>query len=915
MDFDAALSFIRVEIEKALQGRPRVSEGYLAEYVNYHSGLKDILDERTKAKLVRHLETLFWTSQDNGHTLTSDIAPWYMDRLQSDEHDPYYWSRLRKWWEDHSIIPNGAIRSTHQVTDDIMDYIGDPKKKESWHRRGLVMGHVQSGKTTNYSALIAKAADAGYRIIVVLAGLTNSLRKQTQERLDQSFVGRSSVGDEFNPEIYPVSRVFIGHPRYPGSPKHPYCGTTQLSDFSVNSIRNNTASEGNFADPILFVTKKHESVLKALTSWLSGLRQDGLLEGPMLLIDDEADNASVNTAKDGTDVSRINQRIRELLKCSRRTSYVGYTATPFANIFIHPDSIDEMLREDLFPKHFIKSLDPPSNYIGAKDLFGDEGRLVSICVHDIPEADYVDLLPLNHKSTKDVMELPPSLIDAVMEFFLFRALKILDGDSNSHTSMMINVSRFNNVQRQIYDYVDHLKQSVLDATNVWAKSPSWAKSDTLMRMRNVWLKQYAELSEFTWDNIRQVLHQAVVPVETRLVNMQGKGLDYSSNKNKPLHVIAIGGLALSRGLTLEGLAVSYVLRNVGAADTLLQMGRWFGYRPGYEKLCRIHVTEDMREHFAKISNSIEELKDDLERMESMNRTPDEFGLKVRESETGISITAANKMRTAKPIYLSADYSESHIQGYDVFDNKEINNSNLSAVKSFVNKLKNEEINSQPVKDHDVNAYIWKDVDASEIIELIRNFNLPTLPFSLMAEGNSLISDYISDKFYKHGELGKWAVAIPYTTSSKGKDASSRLKLPFPITSEKSLYCRQRNSAVRDERNHGIIKITAKNVVADPGADDLGYGEEAAVFEGVDKKAKSYLRARTTPVLIIHSFQLRLKENELHNIPDDQPTVSLSCGFPSSESPCEEHLYAASVRLMEQMKKQLEEQETDEVFEA
>lgn len=914
MDFDAALSFVRVEIEKALQGRPTVSEGFLAEYVNEHSGLKDILDKRTKKRLIKHLETFFWTSQEDGHTLTSDIAPWYIERLQSDEHDPYYWSRLRKWWEDHSIIPREAIRSTHQVTNDIMDFIGDPKNKESWHRRGLVMGHVQSGKTTNYSALIAKAADAGYRIIVVLAGLTNSLRKQTQERLDKSFVGRSSVGDEYNPEIYPVSRVFIGHPLYPGSPRHPYCGTTQLSDFSINSVRNNTASEGNFADPILFVTKKHESVLKALANWLNGLRQDGPLEGPMLLIDDEADNASVNTARDGNDVTRINQRIRELLKCSRRTSYVGYTATPFANIFIHPDSNDEMLREDLFPRHFIKSLDPPSNYIGAKDLFGDDGSLASVCVRDIPEADYVDRLPLNHKSTKEIMELPPSLIDAVMEYFLFRAMRILDGDVNSHSSMMINVSRFNYVQRQVYDFVEHLKQSVLDATNVWAKSPSWTSSDILVRMRNVWLEQYAELTEYTWDDIRQILNQAVVPVETRLVNMQGKGLDYPSNKNQPLHVIAIGGLALSRGLTLEGLAVSYVLRNVGAADTLLQMGRWFGYRPGYEKLCRIHVTEDMREHFAKISNSVEELKDDLARMESMNRTPDEFGLKVRESETGISITAANKMRSAKPVYLAADYSDSHIQGYDVFDSKEINQSNLSVVESFVNRLKNQEINSQLVKEHDANAIVWREVDATEIIELLKKFKLPTLPFSLMAEGNSLISDYISDKFYKHGELGKWVVAVPYTTSPKGKDSTSRLVLPFEIKQDNNWYCRQRNSAVRDEKNSGIVKVTAKNVIADPGAADLGYGEAPHVFDGMEEKAKSYLKARTTPVLVIHAFQLSLKDSTPLNISTDQPTVSLSCGFTSSESPCEEHLYAASVRLIEQMKKQLEEQETDEVFE-
>lgn len=331
MDFDAALSFLRVEIDKKIQGHFPVPQGYLDSHVKDGSAISKILDEDLANRLVRHLETIYGTEQGTGHALKTDFDEWYPDRMG--ETNFYFWRRLQKYWLDHSVLPVQVVGSVNKVTDEIMGYLGDPQDDASWRRRGLVMGHVQSGKTTNYSALIAKAADAGYRIIIVLAGLTNSLRYQTQIRLDQSFVGKSSLGDSFVSEIYPVSHVFKGIEGEASEVRHPFCGTTQGADFSVRIARGVGATEGNFADPILFVTKKNESVLGRLADWLRGLRQEGQLEGPMLLIDDEADNASINTAKDPNATTRINARIRELLSCSRRYSYVGYTATPCEYIY------------------------------------------------------------------------------------------------------------------------------------------------------------------------------------------------------------------------------------------------------------------------------------------------------------------------------------------------------------------------------------------------------------------------------------------------------------------------------------------------------------------------------------------------------------------------------------------------------
>ncbi|HDQ7410068.1 TPA: hypothetical protein QBM04_005191, partial [Pseudomonas aeruginosa] len=205
MDFDASLSFLRVEIDRRIQGRFPVPQGFLDTHVKEVSALASILDEELASRLIRHLETIYGTQQGEGHVLKTDFQEWYPGR--KGEVDFYYWRRLQKYWLDHSILPVQVVQSVDKVTDEILGYLGDPLEGDSWRRRGLVMGHVQSGKTTNYSALIAKAADAGYRVIVVLAGLTNSLRYQTQVRLDQTFVGKSSLGDNFVSEIYPVSYV------------------------------------------------------------------------------------------------------------------------------------------------------------------------------------------------------------------------------------------------------------------------------------------------------------------------------------------------------------------------------------------------------------------------------------------------------------------------------------------------------------------------------------------------------------------------------------------------------------------------------------------------------------------------------------------------------------------------------------
>lgn len=910
MDFDAALSFLRVEIDKDLKGKLPVPKGFLEQFVKEKSGISNVLDKILADRLIRYLETIYGTKQDDGHVLKTDFLEWYKQRKS--ETNYYFWRRLQKYWLDHSVLPVQVVSSIDSVTDEIMGYLGDPLENSSWRRRGLVMGHVQSGKTTNYSALIAKAADMGYRVIIVLAGLTNSLRYQTQVRLDQSFVGKSSLGDSIWSITYPVSNIFKGIEGDEYEIRHPYCGTTQASDFNVAKAKGIGATEGNFADPVLFVTKKNDKVLDQLSEWLKKLNQTGIIDGPMLLIDDEADNASIDTEKDPNKASTINSCIRNLLNCSRRSSYVGYTATPFANIFIDPDTTDDMLNNDLFPEHFIKSLEPADNYIGADKLFSEKGKYHSACIRVIPN-DYQDLIPLKHKSGDVIKGLPISLQNAIYEYIIFRAIRILDAEGNRHSSMLVNVSRFNSIQKQVYEEIYTLLQVIKDSIDVWALSDKWNNSDILMQMYNVWTEEYKSFSGYNWDEIRKTLKKSISSIEVRLINMKGGSLNYDKAPESGLHIITIGGLALSRGLTLEGLAISYILRNVGAADTLLQMGRWFGYRPGYESLCRIHTTMDMLGHFREVNDSVEELRDDLVRMENMGLTPGQFGLKVRQSSTGIAITAANKMRTAKPLKVALDLSLQHLQAYELFNDYNINYNHYIAVESFFEELK---LNFNDKNIDDKTALVWSGVNVIHIQKFLQQFQFPQLEFAIGNEGRNLVLDYISDR--TDNELEYWDIAIPY------KKQPGRI-FPLNLNFLDNIFCRDRHSGVPKSDDPDVVKITEKNIVADKAPMDLLYGgdkdklrERITRTKKIEERItieKKCLQERIRPLLVIHLLDFKLdtrrSDGKKLKFKEDIPVVTLSLAFPSTKIKPIAREYAISVRMEALLKQKAYEAQTDE----
>ena len=318
-----------------------------------------------REEIIRELESFFTHTQRKGSAVTSDYKPWLASRRSTI--DFYYWNRLQRFYLEGGTLPPQVVATLDAVTDEVLDYLGDPADVGEWSRRGMVMGHVQSGKTTNYSALICKAADAGYKVVILLAGITNSLRSQTQERLDDTFIGRKSIFHATAQESLPIIN-------YSNTRRFPAYGTSRDRDFTRDAA-GVFFSLAAHNEPIIFITKKNKAPLESLQKWLKEQSHGQKIDFPLLLIDDEADNASINTLKNPNATTAINGAIRQILDLFTRSSYVGYTATPFANIFIDPDSDQQMLSDDLFPRNFIKELDPPSTYAGAARIFAESGRL------------------------------------------------------------------------------------------------------------------------------------------------------------------------------------------------------------------------------------------------------------------------------------------------------------------------------------------------------------------------------------------------------------------------------------------------------------------------------------------------------------------------------------------------------------
>jgi len=613
------------------------------------------------------------------------------------------------------------IGETDRSSLEIIKKIGDPKTTDNYFVKGLVVGSVQSGKTSNFNAVVNSSIDVGYRLIIVLSGVMEDLRRQTQIRTEKEVEGRMvargtflGVGEIASFGIQgshsEVNQIVI-----PTSRDKDFNRNMKDSDFSLNQVN-------------ILICKKNTSVLQNLLLWLKEylLENNDKHDIPFLIIDDEADNASINNlGHKGKDFSnKINGHIRALLALFNRKTYIGYTATPFANIlqdwnkepdkkWIVKDSKNNIELEfdqvgNLFPDDFIELLFPPSNYIGPKNFFitkTEEVKKIDLLLAK-PLTDNIDFFPervekatmlgvkkynnqtefdedpnaisrfdsyqdykdSTRATTKDdnfPIAIPKSLDEAIKCFIISIAIRLTRRPQliqsklfHPHNTMLIHISRFSDWQCKTKGLIVDLVDEICYKLNNDSLS---AEGSIFKEFERIWIKYFAEtmsnIKEYLPENyedeylvkksfleVRDLLVSAIEGIEVKAVNTVEKDtLDYENGEKK---YIVIGGNKLSRGFTLEGLTINYFVRNTSFADTLLQMGRWFGYRPGYIDCCKLFTTQDTFAKFDQCTETIEELEEEFKKLSKNRKKPKDFAIKVLTHPGTLKITRPSILKNA-----------------------------------------------------------------------------------------------------------------------------------------------------------------------------------------------------------------------------------------------------------------------------
>ena len=870
-------------------------------------------DNLDKEELLRQILFDFGVFEGSAKVLEDnrDHKEWLADERASIKWN--FWSRYKKYLEVVEKLPPAVVTNIDETTEEILKRLESPRRSGSWDRRGMVVGNVQSGKTSNYTGLISKAVDAGYKIVIVLAGLNNDLRSQTQKRIDKGFFGcdtrKKSDYDQ-------KSSNKIGAGMLPGYFEPHVIAVTSADtngDYK-NSVYNSvTITPGG--DPIFAVVKKNVTPLTNLLKWFTSANNSGKIANiPLLLIDDEADNASIDTnavKKIGVnnpnpdaveqDPTKINGLIRQILNSFTQSSYVGYTATPFANIFIYPtdkNNVGDIYGEDLYPRSFIMNLHAPSNYIGPEKVFGlYKDRTAGINeVRPLPLTrladDYFVAFPDKHKRDLVVTGIPASMYRAIYSFILSAAARDVRGQGGKHHSMLVHVTRFVDVQTQITNILKEVVNQIVLQLEMQT-GPQYIK--LINDLETIWTEDFVPttksvmvsledsgITEIDWMDIKARLYTCASKIEVKSVNGKAAdgGLDYDAYQNG-CSVIAVGGDKLSRGLTLEGLAVSYYARLSKMYDTLLQMGRWFGYRNGYADLCRLYTSGRLLEWYRHISVANEELRQELDDMADLHATPESYGLKVRTHPDGMLITAINKMRNSEK--RTVTYAGELVQITRFFKENPCNQANIRFAENWLTGLGNP---SRMPSSETRNNYLWKKINPDAIIDFIQNITIHPSCFNASPK---VVSQYIQNQI-EDGELIEWTVALVSTLSGEPDTIAG-----FPI----GLTWRSDDSQNRSN-NKDIIYLIRNNLITETDQDvDLTDAEKKRAFELTLKNWKPSGRSSTPPteispkqvrnardkkkaLLLIYIFQSGTLDGN-NRQPYDEKYLGYAISFPGSDT--------------------------------
>lgn len=729
----------------------------------------------SREMLIKKVQEIYIIRQDDWKSIVKEEEnnPWLKEKRARIDFTNGFWGNYRQYLEEEKGFAPKVVDKLDSLTDDILDNLFDPTEKIIVNKKGLVVGQVQSGKTANYTGLICKAADAGFGLIIVMAGIHNNLRSQTQIRIDESFLGF----DTQHTRAFDQKSIKIGVGR-------PGFGKSNVAHSLTSSLENGDFTQGaanalglNFdtPDPIIAVIKKNPNVLKRIHQWLAA-QADGETElgrvirnKSLLLIDDEADNASINISNDPERQSSINGWITEILNLFGKNAYVGYTATPFANIFIPLDD------QNLFPRNFIKNIPAPSNYIGPDKVFGfspfeEENTLDPVLPIVNRINDYENFVPDKHKKDdQKPSSLPKSLKRAIRCFIITCAIRRLRGQSNVHNSMLVHISRFQLWQNHITELVDNqflfyrraIDQSdpeiIEEFRETFEQDDDQYKSfvSVSQQILDSNLKALdSQIRVHQWSDVLQHLNDAAQLISVKSIHGGSKDvLDYS-NPNSKISVIAVGGNKLSRGLTLEGLSVSYYLRASRMYDTLMQMGRWFGYRGGYVDLCRLFTSRELNEWFCHITLATDELRREFDYMSDIaGSTPEQYALKIRTSPDGLMISAINKMRNSTTVQIS--WAGRLVESYEFKKDISVIDNNFLNTQKFIASLSSN-FTTKP------NAYLWYDIPAEEVINFFEG--IQSVENLKKAEPRKLIQ-FITAQL-RNNELTDWRIAFMSKPNAK-----------------------------------------------------------------------------------------------------------------------------------------------------
>jgi hypothetical protein len=854
----------------------------------------------SKEFIIKRLEEIFTISQSLWKSIIKEEEnnPWLKDKRTSIDFSNGFWGNYKQYLEEEKNYAPDVINKLDLLTDEILDNLFDPSIKRKINKKGLVVGQVQSGKTGNYTGLICKAADAGFRLIIVLAGIHNNLRSQTQLRIDESFLGFDTKHKRAL--ITKNIRIGVGQPSYRNKKiAHSLTSSEEEGDFN-QSVANSLGLNFETSDTLIAVIKKNPGPLKQVYNWLlANAKEDSefrkvILEKSILVIDDEADNASINTNRKECQPTRINGQIRDILNLFNKSAYVGYTATPFANIFIPLDD------ENLFPRNFIKNIPAPSNYIGPEKVFGfgalnedENSELVLPMVNRIN--DYNDFVPDGHKKDGQLPSfLPESLKRAIRCFIITCAIRRLRGQTRSHNSMLIHISRFqrwqnhlmDRISNQFLDYRNGIDQNDKSTLELFRKTFELDENNyrSYVTVSKIILgselaKIDSQIQIHEWPQVLEHLNDAVQVIKVRAIHGgSGEALDYYDHKNG-LSVIAVGGNKLSRGLTLEGLSVSYYLRASRMYDTLMQMGRWFGYRGGYVDLCRLFTSRELNEWFCHITLASEELREEFDYMADVaGSTPEQYALKIRTSPDGLMISAINKMRNATTVQIS--WAGRIVESYEFKKDVSVINRNFTNAQNFIATLPSSFIPKS-------NAFLWYDIPAEQIINFFEG--LESVDELKKSHPEKLINFIKSQQ--KNKELTNWRVALmskPNAKSSIFKVNGNELVVGQWI----------RRDDDESQRSNEEIYILRKSRIISPWDEfiDLTEDEKRIALEMTNLKSgksegamypkgqivRNELRDPKNPLLLIYLLDPKESLKKYPLPPDTNPFIGYAISFPKSK---------------------------------